>query len=470
MKTLSEILRREIVWVNPAHRISSALLLMRGHNLGGLPVLDGPKLAGMLTYRNVLGCDPARAVASVMDSEPTALSCIISLREAAEIMVRENAEFLPVLDAQNALLGVVTGGDLLAELRRPSDPLTDLPWSDTLREWAADKLEKGHEITILFYDVNDFGTFNKQYGHVVGDRVLRDIADVMREQRRPETDSLCRYGGDEFCIATLRRADEAESLAERIQADCAALRVPELRDQPISVTYGLRGGRRTREREQIHYASTLNNLINLASRDCMARKAQKAERNEAPFLFEPEFPGEAAVQAAEGRFGSQNGMLTPALLAQRDIRIGKLETRETGSLTLARVELQASPIALETPIPPSGGQRPLSEASVPLTSHSVRVERAAPLGELRRMIAEAALGALRNVLPEGYALQLDEVVIHPTADNRSLVTVVGTMQTPEERAVIVETVFAGDDVNHAVAEAALAAALRQMRQNGVLQS
>ncbi len=461
MKTLSEILRREIVWVNPAHRLSSALLLMRGHNLGGLPVMDGSRLAGMLTYKHVLGQNANQTVASVMDTAPKILSSTMTLREAAEIMTRDGSEFLPTFDPQNALLGVVSSGDLLAELRRPADPLTELAWSDTLREWAADKLEKGHEITILFYDVNDFGNFNKTYGHVIGDLVLKSVADVMRNLCVPETESLCRYGGDEFCIATTRRINEAEDLAERIARECEALRVMEIQDQPIHIAYGIRGGRRTREREQMHYAATLNNLINLASRECMARKAaQQTARFRAqdeslsvsavvqtlPSAREPNRDEESAPALAS---------LTPAQIAQQDIRIASLAVSAAENETLARVELQTARAAPDV---------------AALAAYDARLPRAAAPEERSRLIAEAAFGALRTLLPADYELTLEDVSLRPTADSRSLVTVIGILQTADERYAIVQTVFAAGDIDRAIAEVALAAALRQLEQNALTPS
>ena len=460
MKTLSEILRREIVWVNPAHRLSSALLLMRGHNVGGLPVLDGPRLVGMLTYRHVLGQSSDQTVASVMDAAPTSITAETTLREAAEIMTRERSEFLPVLGPQNALLGVVSSGDLLAELRRPADPLTGLAWSDTLREWAADKLEKGHEITILFFDVNDFGMYNKLYGHVVGDAALQNIAGVMRELCEPETESLCRYGGDEFCVATLRRIDDAKDLAERISRECTALRLAEIQDQPIYITYGIRGGRRTREREQIHYASTLNNLINLASQDCMTRKAAAQERryeasNEAP-------PVTAVVQAMSQPASDKEtnpdadlrpvAPLSPAQIAAQRLRVSGIAIRESEDFLEVRVELQDASAARD---------------AAPLAAHSDRLSTAFSPEERNRLIAEATLGAIRLLLPADYELTLEEVTLRPTSDNRSLVTAVGVLQTPSERRAMVETVFAEADIDRAIAEASLSAVLRELQQSAV---
>ncbi len=276
MKTIAEILRKAPVWINPEHQIESAIWLMRGHDIGGLPVLDGTELVGMLLYRHLLGVDVNKLVKEVMDTNVIVVSATMSLRRVAELMTREKIGRMPVVDERNRLIGVVTYGDLLEELRRSADPITDLPWSDSLHDWAIEALQMGREITVLFLDVNDFGLFNKRYGHVVGDTVLRGVAAVLRNLTDPSLESVCRYGGDEFCLVTLRGADEATALAARIVQEIELLQVREAHDSSITVTIGQRGGRRTREREHIHYTATLNNLINLASQDCMQKKLLKS--------------------------------------------------------------------------------------------------------------------------------------------------------------------------------------------------
>src|SRR5438132_13202515 len=100
MKMLSDILRRETVWVNPGHRVQSALYLMRGHALGCLPVLEGNHLVGMLAYQDVLGVDTDLMVAEVMNAVPILLPQTLFLREAAEVLTRAQQDFLPVVDAQ----------------------------------------------------------------------------------------------------------------------------------------------------------------------------------------------------------------------------------------------------------------------------------------------------------------------------------------------------------------------------------
>ena len=57
----------------------------------------------------------------------------------------------------------------------------------------------GHPLSLVIMDVDDFKLFNDAYGHPEGDKVLKGLASVILESVR-ETDSACRYGGEEFCV------------------------------------------------------------------------------------------------------------------------------------------------------------------------------------------------------------------------------------------------------------------------------
>lgn len=58
---------------------------------------------------------------------------------------------------------------------------------------------KADPLTLLLIDVNAFKSVNDNYGHVEGDRVLRDIASYLRLSVRI-SDVVCRCGGDEFAV------------------------------------------------------------------------------------------------------------------------------------------------------------------------------------------------------------------------------------------------------------------------------
>ena len=271
VKKVAEIVPAGALMVSIESPVENVIELLLARGMDGVPVVTNGTLAGMVFYRHLVNATRQQSVASVMNTRPLAIAPEDTLCDAADAMVRDNVTGLPVIGQDGAYLGLVTCRDLLAELRRPADPLTGLAMSDGLREWASSQLSAGREITVLFFDVNDFGPYNKRYGHVIGDRVLQAVADTIRRACDPAQDFAGRYGGDEFCIITLRSETEARALGRVIEDAVSQIAVPDM-PAPIAVTVGQRGGRRTHERDAIHLAATVNDLINLASRDCLSRK------------------------------------------------------------------------------------------------------------------------------------------------------------------------------------------------------
>jgi diguanylate cyclase (GGDEF)-like protein len=61
------------------------------------------------------------------------------------------------------------------------------------------KLERESNFGIAMIDIDDFKRINDGYGHLIGDTVLAEIANLIKESLF-ERDILCRYGGEEFVI------------------------------------------------------------------------------------------------------------------------------------------------------------------------------------------------------------------------------------------------------------------------------
>nr|WP_269090781.1 GGDEF domain-containing protein [Aliarcobacter butzleri] len=53
--------------------------------------------------------------------------------------------------------------------------------------------------SVILFDLDDFKKVNDTYGHLVGDKILIEIADILREYTR-ESDIIGRWGGEEFII------------------------------------------------------------------------------------------------------------------------------------------------------------------------------------------------------------------------------------------------------------------------------
>lgn len=269
------------LWVNPTHQVRTALVIMKGHGVSALGVLDKEECVGVVCLEDLVSVPEDCQVEEVMRTDLETVGLNTPLNLIAELMSRKKLSRLPVVEAQR-FYGMINAHDLLPELGRNFDPLTRLPWSDSLREWGINHLCQGKEISIIFIDLDNYGVFNKQFGHIVGDQVLETIAELLRSLVDPALEHLCRYAGDEFAIGTLRPRSETEKLAKEIKTKIDSMRIPSV-NGCVSASVGVQGGRRNKERKDVHYAATVDNLINLASKACTAAKpSSKTEVIEKP--------------------------------------------------------------------------------------------------------------------------------------------------------------------------------------------
>jgi two-component system, cell cycle response regulator len=144
-------------------------------------------------------------------------------------------EFLTKPIAKDILLARLrAGARVLAWERRlremaNTDGLTGLMTQRTFyeilqKEWArATRLHL--PLSCVMVDLDFFKRVNDVYGHPVGDQVLRRAAKLMLEKTR-SSDSLCRYGGEEFCVLLPETNEESAAIwAERMRVALAGERI-----------------------------------------------------------------------------------------------------------------------------------------------------------------------------------------------------------------------------------------------------
>lgn len=165
-------------------------------------------LGGLLVY--VLTSDAESELADGVYAGATACILVVLIRQM--MALRENVRLYQELH---------TTAQKLQELAT-TDGMTGLANHRTMqealqREMAARAGTKD-SVSMLLIDVDRFKAYNDTFGHLAGDDVLRELAQLLRANVRPG-EMPARYGGEEFAVV-LPGADRADAtrVAERIRA------------------------------------------------------------------------------------------------------------------------------------------------------------------------------------------------------------------------------------------------------------
>lgn len=242
------------VWVmattDAAFRIVAAsphLEATIGRPLGGAPIveivtptqqpafLDGLRAAGPAWSELRLGL--------IQDADSMPVDYRIRVRADGEgLVVVGEPDIADATLVTEQLLGVTE--DLISEQRKLSieghrltrltttDPLTGLGNRRSLEAELKVRLDAaagdGSAVSVVFADIDHFKRINDEFGHGVGDLVLRFVADLLGSACRAD-DTVARYGGEEF-VAVLPRADAAGAArwAERARVAMASQQAPEI--------------------------------------------------------------------------------------------------------------------------------------------------------------------------------------------------------------------------------------------------
>jgi diguanylate cyclase (GGDEF)-like protein len=125
--------------------------------------------------------------------------------------------FTIVVLSLDGLRGALNELRLLAHL----DPLTGVANARSFEATAERRLQTslmtGRPVSLGFLDVDDFKRLNDEFGHSIGDRALRVVADIIASGLR-DKDFLARLGGDEFGVLLPdTTAEDASAIMDRLR-------------------------------------------------------------------------------------------------------------------------------------------------------------------------------------------------------------------------------------------------------------
>jgi diguanylate cyclase (GGDEF)-like protein len=173
--------------------------------------------------------------------------------------------------SHDGLTGVLNRAALMVRLR-----------AEMSRAWRED-----NSVAVMLVDLDHFKQVNDNYGHAVGDDVLRAVMESVMHAVRPY-DIVGRYGGEEFLVVVPGANEhEAVSVAERVRENVAKLRI----DPPVTVSIGATVANGTEDERTIFVAA-----------DTALYRAKRSGRNRVEFCSVE--PQELRLQGAAATVGT----------------------------------------------------------------------------------------------------------------------------------------------------------------------
>ena len=116
---VKQAMHKGVQWVDPATPVETLARLMRGHDIGAIPIGENDRLIGMVTDRDIVcrciaaGLDPNTATARDVMSEGIVF-CLEKqeLDDAARIMEMKKIRRLPVINGKKRMTGILSLGDV----------------------------------------------------------------------------------------------------------------------------------------------------------------------------------------------------------------------------------------------------------------------------------------------------------------------------------------------------------------------
>ena len=223
----------------PLHTVSSQMLISEVSNLmeandllPGFCIQDGNKLIGVIT-RNKLHLKFSgpygyslynkKPVATIMSRNYMKVDAETPIDVVAKIAMKRDPlhlyDFITVTK-DDQYFGVVTVKDLLEksmqleiDYAKHLNPLSELPGNLMIEQQLQSCIDADTDMTVLYFDIDNFKPYNDVYGFEKGDRVIMHLAEII-ERCCPTDGFVGHIGGDDFLL--IAGTSKSKQLCEEI--------------------------------------------------------------------------------------------------------------------------------------------------------------------------------------------------------------------------------------------------------------
>ena len=159
------------------------------------------------------------------------------MRRGEMVSIRGVAELNYAMDTYNRILEENQEARKKLSHEASHDALTGL-FNRGAYDMLMENVDSDH-MALIMVDVDSFKQINDEYGHDIGDRVLKKVAEILKQSFR-SVDIICRYGGDEFIVVMTRVNSSMQQLVvNKMNRAIEILMNPQDDLPPVSLSVGV---------------------------------------------------------------------------------------------------------------------------------------------------------------------------------------------------------------------------------------
>ncbi len=261
--------------------------IREGENLSSVQLKFATKSDGFSTF--------SINVALILENSGKSRGALVTFTDLTELE-KKNSQLSTMVEQQQLANAEIERQNKELEILSTRDPLTDClnrrAFYAKAEQCLAKASAKQSPVSCIMTDIDKFKAVNDNYGHGVGDEVIKYLANTLKSSTRAD-DVVCRFGGEEFCILLPNcPVEEAAEIFEQIRIKIEAHSARAISGAPginITSSFGV---------SELHSSTnSVDDMINQA--DTALYKAKDSGRNRVVVWdVSMDQEGENAVQEA----------------------------------------------------------------------------------------------------------------------------------------------------------------------------